>query len=134
MKGIISRYKSDIVEYITKEHIPREDVVMMCTRADVDLNRHSIDELVVLEKPWRGFDLEAITLYVCKPKADEPKIKAAPKAAPKLKVLQKPAVVVPAVKAPAPKVIKKSVKTAPKKAVAKKAAPRKKASPKAKKS
>ena len=72
MKGIISMYKSSAVKYMVDNKIEKKDAIVMCTQADVDANRHSVDEILIVDKPWRGFDVEAVTLYLCKPKLDEP--------------------------------------------------------------
>lgn len=108
MVGIISRYKSDIIEYAKKEDIKKEEYVAMCTQADVKGNKNAVDTVVVLEKPWRGFDLETVALYVCKEKKDDPEKPVKPE-----KLVEK---VVAKAEAPA-KVIPKPKKAAPKTAL-----------------
>lgn len=112
-------YKSSAVKYMVDNKIEKKDAIIMCTQADVDANRHSVDEILIVDKPWRGFDVEAVTLYLCKPNSDET-IKENP-------ITPEKAFEKAPVPTKAPKAVKKPAKATPK------IEPVKKVNPKAKK-
>ena len=99
---VVSKYKSEIVAHLKENKVKAEDAIMVCMPQDLEGVKEA-DEVVVLSKPWYGFDEEAVVAKLVK--------KAAPAAAPKKEEAPKPA--------PAPKAAEEKPAPAAKKSTSK---------------
>ena len=70
--AVVSKYKSEIMDYLKREGIEKEDVYMVCTQNDMRGVRGVALELVVLTEPWYGFDsAQAAKLLIAERKPEK---------------------------------------------------------------
>ena len=61
--AVISKYKSNAVEYLQKNNILREDAIIVCMPND--LTGVCVDKMVVLDAvPWYGFDEKEVKALI----------------------------------------------------------------------